>query len=137
MAPVARPGDLTGIWDREFGVYRVRIVEVLGRKGAQLTFALVGNPKGYNDAGPFSVDLDDGRTVWGDLPSTAQLVEPGSKKRIGYLLLNENWLRENVGVAGKEGAQAKTTVLALTTATASAGVDTGGDGPKIPASESL
>lgn len=133
VAPVARPGDLKGIWSREFGVYRVRIVEVLGRKGSVLTFRLVGNPKGYNADGPFSVDLDDGRTVWGDLPSTAQLVEAGAKKRIGYLALNENWLRENVGAAPQ------VTLLAATASTSGTGgsAGSGGDGPKVPDSTSL
>jgi hypothetical protein len=138
IAPVARPGDLRGIWDREFGVYRVRIVEVLGRTGSRLTFALVGNPKGYNEGGPFTLDLDDGHLVWGDLPSTAQLVDPASRKRIGYLLLNENWLRENVGVREPPAPEAARAVtLAATSGTGGTEATGMGDGPKVPATLGL
>lgn len=137
LAPVARPGDLKGIWDREFGVYRVRIVEVLGRKGSLVTFRLVGNPAGYNAEGPFTVDLDDGHVVWGDLPSTAQLVDPASRKRIGYLLLSENWLRENVGPGTHQEPPPQESVMALTATSTPQVLDTGGGGPKVPTGESL
>lgn len=104
--PVKSVDDLKGLWDREFGVYRVVVVEVLDRDGSMLDFDIVIDPsakrstkgggKQRRAAAPYRIDLDDGANVWGDLPSTAQLVDPGSDERIAYLCLNENWLFENL-----------------------------------------
>jgi len=132
VKPVTSPGLLKGIWDREFGVYRVLIVEVLARRGPRLTFRLQGNAPRWNAPGRYSVDLDDGHVVWGDLPSTAQLVNlrKTPRARFGYLLLNENWIREHLQVEVPRGpgfvpAPGLPAVVAADAAP-------GGDPPKVP-----
>jgi hypothetical protein len=116
---VASVGELVGLWDRQWGVYVPLVVKVLGRKGSSLTFQIVIDPEGATSPTSHTVDLDDGGSVWGDLPSTAQLVEPGAAENLGYLLVNQNWLFENTDGEG--------------------GVLTGGPGgpPKIPRIQSL
>lgn len=127
--PVKSVDDLKGLWDRTFGTYRVVVVEVYDRKGSLLDFDIVLDPatakrktKGggrqRRAAAPYTIDLDDGANVWGDLPSTAQLVDPNSDERIAYLCINENWLYENLP---------DTTVMG----------GGGGAGPKIPSIVSL
>jgi hypothetical protein len=93
--PVASVDDLKGLWDRQWSVYRPLVVKVVARKGSLLSFQIVVDPSGATSAKVHKVDLDDGANVWGDLPSTAQLVEPGTAKDLGYLLVNQNWLFEN------------------------------------------
>lgn len=117
--PVASVSELKGLWDREFGVYRPVVAKVTARKGSLLTFDIVIDPDGSSDGGGYTVDLDDGGTVWGDLPSTAQLVDPESDSPLGYLLLNQNWIYENV----EQGRVAP--------------LDGPGDPPKIPKNYSL
>jgi hypothetical protein len=133
--PVARVSQLKGIWDREFGVYRALIVEVLGRKGSRLTFRLIENALGWNSPKELTVNLDDGHIVWGDLPSTAQLVDLETRPRvkIGYLLLNENWLRENLGLDRQPEVR---TTMAMAAHNGGVG-GPGSDPPKIPSSGSL
>lgn len=103
--PVKSVSQLKGVWAREFAVYRVVVVEVRARKGSVLHFDIIDDPSAPRTAkkgkpksrgGQYKVDLDDGFVVWSDLPSTAQLVDPKSDARIGYLCLTENWLFENL-----------------------------------------
>jgi hypothetical protein len=117
--PVAAVADLKGLWDREFGVYRPVVAKVTGRKGSMISFEIIIDPDGSTDGATYTVDLDDGGNVWGDLPSTAQLVDPTSEEQIGYLLLNQNWIYENV-TSGRV-----------------APLDGPGDPPKIPKNYSL
>lgn len=96
LEPAANPQELTALWDRDFSVYRACIVKVLARKGSMISFALVNTKSGVEvtmHGKPFTVDLDDGTMVWGDLPSTAQLVKPGAKKAFGFLLLSEKYFQ--------------------------------------------
>lgn len=118
--PVAKVDQLKGLWDRQWSVYRPLVVKVTARKGSLLTFQIVIDPSGATGTEAHTLNLDDGANVWSDLPSTAQLVEPGSGDDLGYLLVNQNWLFEN--------AEPSTT-RALLGATA--------DPPKIPKSYSL
>lgn len=93
--PVARISQLKGLWNRIFSVYRMVVVQVTARKGSKLTFRIlpVGEEQGAtNTLESHTVDLDDGDVAWGDLPSTAQLVDPKSTKTIAYLGLSEDWL---------------------------------------------
>ena len=99
-APVASVGELAGLWDRQWGVYVPLVVKVLARDGSNLTFEIVIDPEGGTSPTEHTVDLDDGGSVWGDLPSTAQLVEPGDTEDLGYLLVNQNWLFENTDGEG-------------------------------------
>jgi len=127
--PVDSVDNLQGIWDRDFGVYRVVVVQVYELKGSLLSFDILLNPlaatvKGRKrakrtwraSAAQYSVDLDDGLSVWGDLPSTAQLYVSGGP-RIAYLCLNENWLWEHLPEGAFVGGSSV--------------------GPKIPRIESL
>lgn len=86
--------ELKGLWDRQWSVYLPLVVQVTSRVGSLLSFKIVLAPNGTPGTTEYVVDLDDGRNVWGDLPSTAQLATPG-RDDIGYLLVNQNWLFEN------------------------------------------
>ena len=96
--PVASVDDFEGLWDRQWGVYTPLVVQVIKRKKDELTFKIVLDPTGATGKKQYTVDLDDGTNVWGDLPSTAQLVdlETDEDANLGYLLLNQYWLFENV-----------------------------------------
>jgi hypothetical protein len=86
--------ELKGLWDRQWGVYLPLVVKVTKRVGSVLTFRIVLAPNGTPGTTEYDVDLDEGRNVWSDLPSTAQFAKPGGDD-IGYLLVNQNWLFEN------------------------------------------
>jgi len=96
--PVASVDELKGIWCRIFDCYTMQVVQVTARKGSRVSFRLVEideeAPK--QDEKTYSVDLDDGEMAWGDLPSTAQLVDPRSTKTIAYLGLTEAWFKKNL-----------------------------------------
>lgn len=97
--PVSAPGKVWPFWDRAFeGMYRAYAVRVVGRKGDLVRFTIWNGQKELSLKGkPFTVDLTDGTIVWGDLPSTAQLVKPGSDKPWGLLFLTDAWVRPNAG----------------------------------------
>jgi hypothetical protein len=137
--PVSRLSQLKGVWDREFGVYRVLIVEVLARRRSSLTFRFFGNAPRWNPPGEYTVNLDDGHVVWGDLPSTAQLVdlESSPRVRIGYLLLAENWLRENLHVEVPAVVEPPSVRAPAAAVVSRNGNAPGGDPPKVPWSCSL
>lgn len=105
-APVADLADLAGLWDRDAGVYQMCVVQCLNLTGSMLQFTILVGPQpslqapGTLNATPYTVDLNDGRSVWGELPSTAQLYVNGSSDDVCYLGLNEDWLIEHVGDAG-------------------------------------
>lgn len=122
--PVTDVAQLQGLWDREVGVYRMCVVRVTARQGSLISFQIVIGaapsmlPQGTANGAAYTVDLNDGRNVWSELPSTAQLVVLPTTENIGYLGLNEDWLLENVGDSG--------------------GLRGGGDGvPKFPKNLSL
>jgi hypothetical protein len=128
VAPVGKLADLKGPWQREYPVYWTFIVEVTRRRGSQLSFRFVG-ADGAVQRRTYTVDLDDGGSVQRDLPSTAPLVTPGSKKALGYLLLTEAWVAANVAPAAPAATAARTLAPAPAADLAR--------GPKIPAIWSL
>ncbi len=95
---VSSVDQLKGLWDRQWSVYTPLAVQVTGRDGDELTFKIVLDPNGNTGTSEHTIDLDDGTSVWSDLPSTAQLVDlkKDPRNNIGYLLLNQYWLFENV-----------------------------------------
>ncbi len=118
--PVANVGDFEGLWDRIWGVYMPLVVSVISRSGSKLRFKIIIDPSGTAGTNQYEINLDDGGAAWGDLPSTAQFVEDGDTKRLGYLLVNQNWLFENAN---------PTEVKAL--------LDGAGGPPKVPKLSSL
>lgn len=98
--PVTRVSQLKGLWNRVFAVYRMLVVQVVDRKGTLVSFRIVPIPPVTDgsrvDDRVFTVDLDDGDVAWGDLPSTAQLVDPTSNATIAYLGLTEEWINRSV-----------------------------------------
>ncbi len=100
--PVAEPDELLAYWDRAFaaGGYFRMIVRVTGREDNTLRFKIIQGPEEKTGRGgaPFSVNLDDGEEAWGSLPSTAQLVDPESSQRVGYLFVTKKWLGRQQGV---------------------------------------
>jgi hypothetical protein len=99
VAPEPKVQALKGLWDREFGVYHAKVVQVTARRGARLSFRFVLDTAGALGKKQHTVSLDDGEMVWADLPSTAQLWKQGSSKRVGYLLLSPRWLAEHAPAA--------------------------------------
>jgi len=99
-APVSSPDKAWPYWDRSFEVYRAYAVRVVRRKGDLISFTIWNGEKELTRKGkPFSVDLSDGSIAWSELPSTAQLVKPGSAKPWGLLFLTDTWVRPNAGGA--------------------------------------
>ena len=101
IAPAAKPSDLTTLWDRDFSVYRAMTVKVVARKGSMLSFKLIDRKTSVeitDNGKPFTVDLDDGKLVWSDLPSTAQMAKPGSKKPYGFLLLSDEFFKQTASL---------------------------------------
>ncbi|MFZ5445943.1 MAG: hypothetical protein ACOZQL_38475 [Myxococcota bacterium] len=102
-SPVKDITELGAYWDRAFnldGGYRAVAVEVVSRENNVITFNVIEVRSGKRlnkAASPLSVDLDDGTVVWSSLPSTAQMVDPESSQRIGYLFLTEAWIKEHIG----------------------------------------
>lgn len=78
-----RAGDVKVYWDRGFASdgYFGKVVKVLGRRGSVLAFSLVLD--GEVSKRKLSVDLDDGESVWAELPSTA----PGATRSAPFGLL--------------------------------------------------
>jgi hypothetical protein len=118
--PVANIEDFEGLWDRVWGVYMPLVVNVSSRTGSTLRFKIVIDPSGTAGNKEYEIDLDDGGSAWGDLPSTAQFVKNSDSKRLAYLLINQNWLFENANPVE---------VKAL--------IDGAGGPPKIPRTASL
>jgi hypothetical protein len=97
--PAARVADLKGFWRREYAVYRACIVKVTAKQDRILSFRFVNTDASIQEE-EYTVDLDDGGSVRGELPSTAHLVEdPEGEATIGYLFLTEDWIAANVEAA--------------------------------------
>lgn len=105
--PVKDVSQLIAHWDRDFAVfgdldggYRGLTVEVVTRTNNVISFNILdakgtATKKVKAGEGAFSINLDDGLQAWSDLPSTAQIVDPESSQRIGYLFVTPAWLSRN------------------------------------------